>query len=201
MAHLRDDGKLSIMASRKTEGKSCGLPAIRLGRRRWLPLHWAAALRNPEGIIFFMRAPLAAAPARPACRAVAGVLFESSVRASEKLGYKTKTFPGEYSSMQYTTLPGTDLAVSRIAMGCWALAGDMTWGPQDEAAGIAAIHAALDAGINFFDTAEAYGNGISEQMLGKALAGARSGDRGLEIQSRPLRGRAGCGLPPQPGAS
>ncbi|MDD4268866.1 MAG: aldo/keto reductase [Pirellulaceae bacterium] len=75
--------------------------------------------------------------------------------------------------MQYTTLPGTDLAVSRIAMGCWALAGDMTWGPQDEAAGIAAIHAALDAGINFFDTAEAYGNGISEQMLGKALAGAR----------------------------
>ena len=75
--------------------------------------------------------------------------------------------------MQTTTLPRTDLEVSRVAMGCWALAGDMTWGPQDEAAGIAGIQAALDAGINFFDTAELYGNGISEAMLGKALCGMR----------------------------
>lgn len=75
--------------------------------------------------------------------------------------------------MQTTTLPRTDLEVSRVAMGCWALAGDMTWGPQDEAAGIAGIHAALDAGINFFDTAELYGDGISEAMLGKALRGMR----------------------------
>jgi len=75
--------------------------------------------------------------------------------------------------MQYTTLPRTDLKVSRVAMGCWALAGDMTWGPQDEAAGIAGIHAALDAGINFFDTAELYGDGTSEAMLGKALRGMR----------------------------
>lgn len=75
--------------------------------------------------------------------------------------------------MQYTTLPRTELKVSRVAMGCWALAGDMTWGPQDEAAGIAGIHAALDAGINFFDTAELYGNGTSEALLGKALRGMR----------------------------
>ena len=75
--------------------------------------------------------------------------------------------------MEYMTLPRTDLKVSRVAMGCWALAGDMTWGPQDEAAGIAGIHAALDAGINFFDTAELYGNGASEAMLGKALIGVR----------------------------
>lgn len=75
--------------------------------------------------------------------------------------------------MQTIILPRTDLEVSRIAMGCWALAGDMTWGPQDEAAGIAAVRAALDAGINFFDTAEMYGNGASEQLLGKALAGVR----------------------------
>jgi aryl-alcohol dehydrogenase-like predicted oxidoreductase len=81
--------------------------------------------------------------------------------------------PGEDSSMQTTTLPRTDLEVSRVAMGCWALAGDMTWGPQDEAAGIAGIQAALDAGINFFDTAELYGNGASEVMLGKALRGIR----------------------------
>ena len=75
--------------------------------------------------------------------------------------------------MEYTTLPRTDLNISRVAMGCWALAGDMTWGPQDEAAGIAGIRAALDAGINFFDTAELYGNGTSEAMLGKALGGMR----------------------------
>lgn len=75
--------------------------------------------------------------------------------------------------MQYTTLPRTDLNVSRVAMGCWALAGDMTWGPQDEAAGIAGIQAALDAGINFFDTAELYGNGTSETLLGKALRDRR----------------------------
>ena len=75
--------------------------------------------------------------------------------------------------MQYLTLPRSDLNVSRIAMGCWPLAGDMTWGPQNEQTGIAGIHAALDAGINFFDTAELYGNGISEQLLGKALQGRR----------------------------
>lgn len=75
--------------------------------------------------------------------------------------------------MQYNTLPRTDLDVSCLAMGCWALAGDMTWGAQDEAAGIAGIHAALEAGINFFDTAELYGNGASEALLGKALHGKR----------------------------
>jgi aryl-alcohol dehydrogenase-like predicted oxidoreductase len=80
---------------------------------------------------------------------------------------------GKGLGMKTTTLPRTDLEVSRVAMGCWALAGDMTWGPQDEAAGIAGIHAALDAGINFFDTAELYGDGTSEAMLGKALRGSR----------------------------
>ena len=75
--------------------------------------------------------------------------------------------------MQYTTLPRTDLEVSRVTMGCWALSGDMTWGPQDQAEGIEGIHAALDAGINFFDTAELYGRGESEKLLGKALRGIR----------------------------
>jgi len=75
--------------------------------------------------------------------------------------------------MQYTELPGTGLRVSRVAMGCWALSGDFTWGEQDEAEAVAAVHAALDAGINLFDTAEMYGDGLSEQRLGKALAGRR----------------------------
>src|SRR3569832_454137 len=75
--------------------------------------------------------------------------------------------------MRYTVLPGTDLRVSVIAMGCWALAGDSTWGEQSEADSVAATRAALDAGINFFDTAPGYGDGLSERRLGKGLQGLR----------------------------
>jgi aryl-alcohol dehydrogenase-like predicted oxidoreductase len=71
------------------------------------------------------------------------------------------------------TLGRTDIRVSPVAMGCWAIVGDATWGPQDEGEAVAAIHAALDAGVNFFDTAEGYGAGYSEQLLGKALRGCR----------------------------
>ena len=75
--------------------------------------------------------------------------------------------------MRYCRLDKTDLSVSVIAMGCWALAGDATWGPQEEAESIATVHAALDAGVNLFDTAEGYGGGDSESVLGRALIGRR----------------------------
>lgn len=75
--------------------------------------------------------------------------------------------------MDYRNLGGTDISASVVAMGCWAIVGDSTWGEQDEAMSVATIHAALDAGINFFDTAEAYGDGYSETVLGRALAGRR----------------------------
>jgi aryl-alcohol dehydrogenase-like predicted oxidoreductase len=68
----------------------------------------------------------------------------------------------------------TGIRVSPVAMGCWAIVGDSTWGPQDERDAIAAIHAGLDAGVNFFDTAEGYGAGASERILAKALKGRRS---------------------------
>ena len=71
--------------------------------------------------------------------------------------------------MEYRRLGGTDLTVSAIAMGCWALAGGATWGPQEESRSIETVHAALDAGVNFFDTAEGYGGGDSERVLGRAL--------------------------------
>jgi aryl-alcohol dehydrogenase-like predicted oxidoreductase len=77
--------------------------------------------------------------------------------------------------MRYTTLPGTELRVSVIAMGSWALAGDMAWGDQSERDSLDAARAAVDAGINFFDTAPGYGNGLSEQRLGKGLEGLRHG--------------------------
>jgi aryl-alcohol dehydrogenase-like predicted oxidoreductase len=77
--------------------------------------------------------------------------------------------------MKYRKLGQTDIEVSVVAMGCWALAGGHTWGPQDEADSVATVHAALDAGVNFFETAEGYGRGYSEEVLGRALKGRRHG--------------------------
>ena len=73
--------------------------------------------------------------------------------------------------MEYRKLGDTGLEVSTVAMGCWAIAGGGTWGDQDEGAAIAAIETALDIGINFFDTAEGYGE--SETLLGKGLGSRR----------------------------
>ncbi|HHX43345.1 MAG TPA: aldo/keto reductase [Chloroflexi bacterium] len=75
--------------------------------------------------------------------------------------------------MQYRTFGTSGIEASVIAMGCWAFAGDMTWGPQEDQQSIAAVHAALDAGVTFFDTAEGYGDGKSEEVLGRALEGRR----------------------------
>jgi myo-inositol catabolism protein IolS len=75
--------------------------------------------------------------------------------------------------MKTCKLGKTDITVSVVALGCWAFAGGRVWGPQDEAESIATVRAALDAGVNFFDTAEGYADGNSEAVLGRALAGRR----------------------------
>ena len=62
----------------------------------------------------------------------------------------------------------TDLQVSPICFGTWQLGGD--WGSFDERDATAAIRHALELGVNFFDTAQAYGFGASERLLGRALA-------------------------------
>ena len=71
--------------------------------------------------------------------------------------------------MLTTTLPHTDLSVSRVAFGCMSTAANPTYDgiPDDEA--VKTIHAAIDAGINFFDNAPAYGNGHAEEQLGHAI--------------------------------
>jgi aryl-alcohol dehydrogenase-like predicted oxidoreductase len=61
---------------------------------------------------------------------------------------------------------------SAIGLGCMSFSG--TYGPSDDAAGIALIHAALDAGITMFDSSDAYGKGHNESLLGHALKGRRS---------------------------
>src|SRR5919106_3566368 len=70
--------------------------------------------------------------------------------------------------MRYTRLGETDLNVSRICFGTWQTGGE--WGDVDSERGKAAARRALELGINFFDTAQAYGWGVSERLLGDALA-------------------------------
>ncbi len=66
------------------------------------------------------------------------------------------------------------MEVSRVCCGTMAMCPHKTYGEPDDEASIGAVHAALDAGINFFDTAEAYGDGYAEGILGRALKGRRS---------------------------
>jgi len=65
--------------------------------------------------------------------------------------------------MQYRALGRTGFNVSAISFGAWAIGG--TWGPVDDADSLKALHRALDLGVNFFDTADVYGDGHSEQLL------------------------------------
>lgn len=83
------------------------------------------------------------------------------------------------------TLGKSKLEVSALGMGCWAIGGPWTWdqpgnepfpagwGATDDEESVRAIHAALDMGVNFFDTAANYGAGHSEVVLGRALKGKR----------------------------
>jgi aryl-alcohol dehydrogenase-like predicted oxidoreductase len=74
-----------------------------------------------------------------------------------------------------TTLGKSGLTVSRIAFGTWQIGGD--WGSFDEDAAARAIQHARELGVNFFDTAQAYGFGKSEALLGKALRTELNRDR------------------------
>ena len=71
--------------------------------------------------------------------------------------------------MQQVRLGRSGLVVSRLAFGTWQLGGD--WGPTDTAEAMDAIRRAVDEGVTFFDTAQAYGFGQSEQLLSAALRG------------------------------
>jgi aryl-alcohol dehydrogenase-like predicted oxidoreductase len=71
-------------------------------------------------------------------------------------------------------LGDTGLEISRVGLGAWAIGGgnwEFGWGPQEDDESVAAIHRALELGINWIDTAAAYGFGHSEEVVGRALAG------------------------------
>ncbi|HVN49190.1 MAG TPA: aldo/keto reductase [Bacteroidota bacterium] len=65
--------------------------------------------------------------------------------------------------MQYRPLGRTGWKVSAVSFGCWAIGG--TWGTVNDKDSLAALHCALDLGVNFFDTADVYGDGRSERLL------------------------------------
>ena len=92
--------------------------------------------------------------------------------------------------MKYTSLGSTGVQVSRIALGCMSY-GSPEWRPWvlDPDASMPFFRRAVEAGINFFDTANVYSTGTSEEMLGKAL-GARRRD---SIVATKVRGRMGDG--------
>ncbi|MBB6428395.1 aldo/keto reductase [Algisphaera agarilytica] len=75
--------------------------------------------------------------------------------------------------MKYARLGETDIKVSKIAFGCMSTVANPTYDGLEDAEGIATIRSALDHGINFFDTAPAYGDGASEDLLGRALQDVR----------------------------
>ena len=78
----------------------------------------------------------------------------------------------EATSTALRTLGNSDLQLTPIGFGAWAIGGgnwEFGWGPQDDNESIAAIHRALDLGINWIDTAAIYGLGHSEEVVAKAL--------------------------------
>jgi aryl-alcohol dehydrogenase-like predicted oxidoreductase len=78
------------------------------------------------------------------------------------------------TALKTTSLGDTGLEITRVGFGAWAIGGggwEFGWGPQDDEQSIAAIHHALEHGINWIDTAAAYGFGRSEQIVGRALEG------------------------------
>jgi len=74
--------------------------------------------------------------------------------------------------LRTTTLGSTGLEITRVGFGAWAVGGggERGWGPQADGESIAAIHRALELGVNWIDTAAAYGFGRSERVVGQALA-------------------------------
>jgi len=70
--------------------------------------------------------------------------------------------------LEYRQLGSTELKVSAISLGTWAIGG--SWGKVDDEESIRAIYRAIDLGVNFFDTADIYGDGRSEELLRKTTA-------------------------------
>lgn len=102
--------------------------------------------------------------------------------------------------MDNRVLGRSGIAVSPMGMGCWAIGGSGWGGGANDAESMRGIHRALELGINFFDTADVYGSGHSERLLGQAFAGRREqvviatkfGNTGSGHNAEPDYIRAAC---------
>src|SRR5713226_9596891 len=82
--------------------------------------------------------------------------------------------PMQKTRLKTQQLGTTGLEITRVGFGAWAIGGggwEFGWGPQDDEDSIEAIHRALELGVNWIDTAAAYGFGHSEEVVGRALEG------------------------------
>src|SRR3977135_3992970 len=89
-------------------------------------------------------------------------------------------------------IPGTQLRVARVGLGTWAMGGWM-WGGTDERESVTTIRAALEQGINLIDTAPVYGFGVSEEIVGRAVAPAGLRSRAVIATKGGLEWRDGKG--------
>lgn len=84
------------------------------------------------------------------------------------------------TQLKRAVLGRSGLEITRVGFGAWAIGGggwEFGWGPQEDADSVAAIERALEQGVNWIDTAAAYGFGHSEQVVGRALAGMSADQR------------------------
>src|SRR5258708_7486727 len=80
------------------------------------------------------------------------------------------------TQLRTSRLGRTGMEITRVGFGAWAIGGggwEFGWGPQQDDESIAAVHRALESGVNWIDTAAAYGFGRSEEVVGRALSGLR----------------------------
>ncbi len=80
----------------------------------------------------------------------------------------------QLTQLKTTQLGGTGLEITRVGFGAWAIGGsgwEGGWGPQEDQQSVDTIHRALELGVNWIDTAAAYGFGHSEEVVGRAIAG------------------------------
>ena len=81
--------------------------------------------------------------------------------------------PGSVIGMESRQLGRTGRSVGVVGLGCWQLGGD--WGSVGDEVALEVLAAAVDAGVTFLDTADVYGDGRSEKLIGRFLAGGRTG--------------------------
>ena len=98
--------------------------------------------------------------------------------------------------MRYRQLGTTGIEVSEFTLGTWPFSGGQPFGEQNDEDSIAAFHAALDNGVNFIDTAEGYGAGRAERVLGRVLPGRRDDvvltSKVAEVHLRPEEVQTAC---------